>query len=72
MPAVRTARVFTQHDTHRECPVAGCGFSGSLPAVYVHAQERAGDGTEAARDHGAVVADPERYLGAAPQAVEFW
>jgi hypothetical protein len=64
--------VLTQHDTSRECPVADCGFAGSLPAVYVHAQERAGKDDAAARDHATVAADPERYLGGEPQAVEFW
>lgn len=73
MAASPNCGVLTQNDTERSCPVAGCEFVGSLPAVYVHAEERAAV-EDAATDHGhgAVAADPEAYLGAAPQAVEFW
>lgn len=73
MAAPTNRGVLTQNDTERLCPVAGCEFVGSLPAVYVHAAEQAAaEDTATDHGHGAVAADPEAYLGAAPQAVEFW
>lgn len=63
-----TGGMLTQGSIERECPVAACGFSGDLVSVYAHAVERA----EHDARHGTVADDPERYLGAEPQAVDFW
>lgn len=60
--------MLTQGSVERDCPVAACGFSGDLVAVYAHAVELA----ESDPRHETVAEDPERYLGAEPQAVDFW
>lgn len=60
--------MLTQGSVERSCPVAGCGFSGDLVTVYAHAVDRADNDAQ----HGTVADDPAQYLGAEPQAVDFW